>query len=620
MYDRERIEKLEQALKEDPKKYQAKVTMLAWLGNLYIAFGVIVLLVLLVLACLSILVLKALAFKIIIPVALFLYVIFRSLWVSVEKPSGVEVTARDTPELFKIINDLRQKLASPNFHHVLITEDFNAAVVQRPRLGLLGWYENYLIIGLPLMQSLSVEQLTSVLAHEFGHLSKNHARTANWIYRQRIRWAQLYMLIEMNASRIDIIFRPFLKKFVPYFAAYSFPIARANEYEADKISVNLTSAETVAETLSTVNVIGCYLNEEFWPTIFKHAEEMPQPNVAPYLGYVQKLTDFTQHDKTQHWLDQSLKLKTDFEDTHPSLQDRLNAIGQSARVVLSESIQKSEQLLGSRLTEITALFDQKWQSAVLEDWQQHHQNIQQQKQRLIELNEKVTQGISLDEQEKFEHVQLTELVAHDPELAFQMMEVLYQENTENAQANFIYGQYLIERKNELGCEVLEKAGQLNEFYQAKVYSILQQFYSDRDDSTLSAHYQDLLEKRVTLEQNAMQEREEVTAYDQLIPHELTDEELASLVNQLKSYSNIQKVYYVRKETQYLSHLPCYVLGFSLKKGFGNVAEEAIIQTIRTLHENVIFPGETFLFCLDLSQSNKVKQKMLKVPDAQIIKK
>lgn len=39
MYDQKRIEKLEQALKENPKKYQAKVTLLAWLGNLYIAFG-----------------------------------------------------------------------------------------------------------------------------------------------------------------------------------------------------------------------------------------------------------------------------------------------------------------------------------------------------------------------------------------------------------------------------------------------------------------------------------------------------------------------------------------------------------------------------------------------------
>ncbi|KAF1018686.1 MAG: Protease HtpX [Acinetobacter bereziniae] len=259
MYNQETIARLEQELRENPKAYHRKVKILAWLGNLYIAFGVVILVILLVLACLSILVLKAFAIKIIIPVAIFLYVIVKSLWITVEKPQGISIQAKDAPELFKIIDDLSLKLNSPHFHHVLITDDFNAAVVQTPRLGLFGWYENYLIIGLPLMQSLSVEQLSSVLAHEFGHLSKNHAKTANWIYRQRIRWAQLYQLVELNASRIDIIFRPFFKKFVPYFASFSFPVARANEYEADKISVELTSAETVAQTLTTVNVVGCYL-------------------------------------------------------------------------------------------------------------------------------------------------------------------------------------------------------------------------------------------------------------------------------------------------------------------------------------------------------------------------
>jgi hypothetical protein len=34
-------------------------------------------------------------------------------------------------------------------------DDFNAAVVQAPRLGLFGWYRNYLLIGLPLAKALT---------------------------------------------------------------------------------------------------------------------------------------------------------------------------------------------------------------------------------------------------------------------------------------------------------------------------------------------------------------------------------------------------------------------------------------------------------------------------------
>lgn len=79
MYDQKLIEKLERELRENPKAYQSKVTMLAIIGNIYIAFGILILLVLLIVSCLSILVLKALAIKIIAIVGVFLFVVIRSL-------------------------------------------------------------------------------------------------------------------------------------------------------------------------------------------------------------------------------------------------------------------------------------------------------------------------------------------------------------------------------------------------------------------------------------------------------------------------------------------------------------------------------------------------------------
>lgn len=618
MYNQETIARLEQELRENPKAYHRKVKILAWLGNLYIAFGVVILLILLVLACLSILVLKAFAIKIIIPVAIFLYVIVKSLWITVEKPQGISIQAKDAPELFKIIDDLSLKLNSPHFHHVLITDDFNAAVVQTPRLGLFGWYENYLIIGLPLMQSLSVEQLSSVLAHEFGHLSKNHAKTANWIYRQRIRWAQLYQLVELNASRIDIIFRPFFKKFVPYFASFSFPVARANEYEADKISVELTSAETVAQTLTTVNVVGCYLSEEFWPTIFKHAENMPKPTISPYLGYVNQLSEFSESHKTKQWLDQSLKLQTNLEDTHPSLMDRLAAIGQTAQLLFAEKGRTADLLLGDQLSKITTTFDHKWQNDVLSVWQQHHQHIQQQKEYLSQLNEKLEQSKELSTEERFAQVELTETVLHQPDIAFGLMKKLYEEDQENALANYIYGRFLLERKDQSGCAILERSAQLNEFYQVKVYEMLYQFYHEQEITFEAEKYQQLMSERVELEQFAMKEREEVGFKDHFIPHGLTQEALDDLLQQLRKYTGIQQVWFVQKQVQYLKHIPCYILGFSLKKGFGKVDIEAIVQTAKALHENVIFPGETFLLCFDMDENQKIKKSIKYVQAAQII--
>jgi hypothetical protein len=73
------------------------------------------------------------------------------------------------------------RFRTPRFHHVLVTDDFNAAVVQAPRLGLFGWYRNYLLIGLPLAKALTVEQFKAVLAHEFA---KRHRKpVSSWSKR-----------------------------------------------------------------------------------------------------------------------------------------------------------------------------------------------------------------------------------------------------------------------------------------------------------------------------------------------------------------------------------------------------------------------------------------------------
>ena len=59
------------------------------------------------------------------------------------------------------------------------------------------------------------------------------------------------------------MFRPFFSRYVPYFSAVSFPLARANEYEADRNSARLTSPTAAAAALTTVNVLGNFLENRF---------------------------------------------------------------------------------------------------------------------------------------------------------------------------------------------------------------------------------------------------------------------------------------------------------------------------------------------------------------------
>ena len=221
------VGRLEREQADDPARYRRKVVLLAAAGYAYVAV-VLLVAVGLLFASLAYTKNNAIAAKYIWVVGLFVFFVIRAMWVRLEAPQGREITRRESPTLFSLLDQLRRALkVDVRFDHVLLTDEFNAAVVQIPRLGILGWHRNYLIIGLPLMKALTRKQLAAVLAHELGHLAGGHGRLGNWIYRLRLGWSRLGEMLEQTESMANYIFRPFFKRYVPYFSAVSFPLARA---------------------------------------------------------------------------------------------------------------------------------------------------------------------------------------------------------------------------------------------------------------------------------------------------------------------------------------------------------------------------------------------------------
>jgi len=180
------VTRMEHLAKEQPAAYRRRVFGLAALGYGYLLFVVLLLLVLCALAAISVRYLRAAGVKLVIILGALLLAILRSLWIKWEPPEGERVTRNTAPELFQLLDELQRRLRTPPVHEVLVTSELNAGVMQVPRLGLFGWHRNYLLVGLPLMKGLTLEQFKSVLAHELGHLSRGHARSANRIYRLRV--------------------------------------------------------------------------------------------------------------------------------------------------------------------------------------------------------------------------------------------------------------------------------------------------------------------------------------------------------------------------------------------------------------------------------------------------
>jgi Zn-dependent protease with chaperone function len=580
------VGRLEAQAMRNPGGYRTRVLMMALLGNAYLGAMLVVIAALLAAALVSIVWLKAAGVKIAFVIGVFLWVVLKALWVKLDPPEGTEIRREEAPALFAMLEELRRALKAPRFHHVLVTDDFNAGVVQDPRLGIFGWHRNYLLIGLPLAKALTVEQFKAVLAHELGHLAKGHGALSNWIYGQRLRWSRLMAALEEVESWGIVLFRPFLRWYAPYFNAYSYPLARANEFEADATSARLASPGAAAQALTAVNVVGSYLQERYWKRIYQEADNVPQPAAfAPYSG-MGRFAHELEPDAVHGWLKEALARKTSLDDTHPALTERLGALQEKPRLALPEAGAAADRLLGGALERITHAFDERWKAQVLPSWQERHQTVQEGRQRLAELDAKS----ELTVQEAFDRATLTETYGGDAGGALEQLRALHRRVPDDPVVLFNLGARLLDRDDEDGLPMLEKAMQLDETEIRRSCAALRDYCWRKDRKEEAHEWHRRLAERAALEEAAEKERSEVRLKDKFERHDLDAERLEKLQAELRAIAGLKKAYFVKKRVQHMPERPCYVLGYTVRGWLGR--KRRIAEVHQRIHEGVSFPGET----------------------------
>jgi len=434
------ITRMEKLAATDPAAYRRRVLGLALLGYGYLLLVVLVLLGACALLIAGVVYLKALAVKLVFVVGAPLLIVLRSMWVKMEPPAGQRLTSGMVPELFGVLEGLRTRLRTPPLHNVVLTPEFNAGIMQVPRLGLFGWHRNYLFIGLPLMKSLTIEQFQAVLAHELGHLSRGHARAGNWVYRLRLIWQRLEGAFAQRPHWSAAPIRAFFRWYIPRFSATSFPLARAHEYEADAAAAMLTSARSAAQALTAVSIVGTYLSEKYWPRIHSAAREVPQPAFAPYSEFMATAIQDVPAKELRIWQESALAARTSYDDTHPSLTDRLKAMKAQAEFAPPPAGESAERLLGAERARLQSVFDAQWRERVAESWRQVHESTRVSRLRLTELR---SQG-QLDEAKAIELANLEENVGAGAAAALRMRRSLLEMYPESLPLRFSLARQLLQ--------------------------------------------------------------------------------------------------------------------------------------------------------------------------------
>ncbi len=599
------VEKLEAYSREHPSTYRLRVALFAALGYLPL-FGVVGIVLLLVLGVIYIGKINFLVIKIlIIPLGLAA-VVLRSLWIEFPEPEGIELKPDDAPKLFALTKEIRKATNGPRVHKVLLTTDYNAGVVQRPRLGVFGWQRNYLVVGLPLLQALSPNDFRAVLAHEFGHLSGNHGRFSGWIYRVRTTREQDLAHLQENRRYGSGIFETFFNWYSPYFGAYSFVLARSQEYEADRCSVEVAGRENAARALINLELKEKTLSENFWPELFKSADNHADP---PRDTFTQMLTSLRQPispDKAQLWFVQSLNTRHEYYDTHPSLVERLEAMGYEqlrehadlSGFVPGEVEQSSaDYFLSMPTNDFIRSQDRLWIEQVSQGWQERHQFVNEARNRLVELEEKLkSQPLTGDE--LWERARLT-VGTEGYNAATPLLREVLETDPDHVAANYMYGEAMLEAGDAIGIKHIETAIKQDLSGIPAGCGLIYSFLKARNEDEEAERYRQCIFDHYAEVDSANLERTNISKKDTFVEHGLEDEILENLKADLAKCPNLGKAYLVRKVVTYFPDQPSFVLGVTSKIAWyqsqSNKRDQALLDQLAS---QVQFPRDTYMIALE----------------------
>src|SRR5579872_2490294 len=232
---------------------------------------------------------------------------------------GPELTPEQQPELLALVDSVARATAQRLPRHVYLLLDVNAWVAQRG--GFMGVGSRRVMgIGLPLLETLTVDQLKAVLAHEFGHYKAGDTMLGPWIYKTRAG-------IERTIARLEGDWVAFI--FVGYgklFLRLTNAVSRAQEFAADALAARIVDPVSLIEGLKRIHRAGAAF-KPFWS-----AEYAPvlAYGVRPPLG--SGFASFLQHHAVARQTDNILAKelagrKRNPYDTHPPLPERINALG-----------------------------------------------------------------------------------------------------------------------------------------------------------------------------------------------------------------------------------------------------------------------------------------------------
>jgi Zn-dependent protease with chaperone function len=233
---------------------------------------------------------------------------------------GPRLTHDAQPELFAFVKRVSDETRQAMPSDIYLVPEVNAWVSHRG--GVMGIGSRRVMgIGLTLLQTVSIDQLRAIIAHEFGHYAGGDLRLGAWLYKTR---EAMRRTIENLARTNNGIHKPFLW-YGNLFMRMTQSVSRAQELAADRIAARIAGVESSVEALIAVHSAALAYNAYWQQELIPVLTNGYRPPIAA--GFLQ----FLHAESVAAAVSKQIKSDitggvADPYDSHPPLNERIAAL------------------------------------------------------------------------------------------------------------------------------------------------------------------------------------------------------------------------------------------------------------------------------------------------------
>jgi len=371
-------------------------------------------------------------------------------------PSGVPLREKQAPLLFSMLERRVSHFGIKPIDRVVLTPRAELIVQATPSWPIPFFHKYTLCVGAPSLFFISPGQFRLALAGAFAATARRQNSVLGWALQASDDWAVITKSFEGNPTLYAKLFLKPATRVADFTERLGAELRAQLQQIQSRWVLDNTDETNAMDYLANHVVADSFLDQIYWPMIFKAAERCPTPVVKPFSHFELILERTLTADSAKRWL---LQAQASRDARYTGLRDLLAVLG-------------IDHLQWSKLPERNAFhgifkaaavlkkLDQYWQTMVAPEWDQRHRSFCKERTRFEKLQERA-QLQSLRGESALHYIQLATsfLNKKDATLVYLSM---YKGNQDNADICYASGrEMLVCGYSKVGYEALQRASELD---------------------------------------------------------------------------------------------------------------------------------------------------------------